>query len=467
MSQKNILIFVTDQLTWRALPCYGNDFVKTPNIDRIAKDSVIFDKCYTPCPLCQPARASFWSGRYPHEIDVLSNGRNWPVSTVSTDVPTLGETFKNAGYDTYHFGKCHDAGALRGFYCEPEEQIKIPDEEEAFPLNFDTYQDIYTTKKCVDFLENHNFEKPLLMVADLVNPHNICGWIGENSGVHNDIETDRPLPPLPENFDFDDIENRPKAIQYICCSHNRQAQTSGWTPRNYQHYLAAYYYYLEFVDKEIGLILDALEKTGKKDDTMIVFMADHGDSMVARGRVTKQVDFYEEVTRVPFIFSGKDIVSQTNRIQGLTSLLDLYPTLCGYAGIEVPDGVRGTDISNVLFGKEIPQKEFVASEWHTEWGFTVSPGRMIRTDEYKYTYYIEDKGEELYDLKNDPYEKVNLAKNPQYKEQLMNMRKLLKKHLDDTHDNFMELEWYADEKWRSHKIGYQNHQGIAAPQEKK
>ena len=466
MSQKNILIFITDQLTWRALPCYGGEYARTPNIDSISEDSVMFDRCYTPCPLCQPARASFWSGRYPHEIDVLSNGRNWPVSPVPHDVPTLGETFKKAGYNTYHFGKRHDSDALRGFDCAPELEIEIPNENEAFPFNSDTYRDVYTTEKSVEFLNNYDFEKPLLMVSDFINPHNICRWVGDNAGVHEDKDGGYELPPLPENFDFDDIENRPKAVQYICCTHIRQAQTSGWTPKNYQNYLSAYYYYLEMVDKQIGQILDALKKRNKEDETLVIFMSDHGDSMVARGRVTKQVDFYEEVSRVPFIFKGKDLASKGKHIDDLASLLDLYPTLCGYAGIEIPKGLRGRDLSDLLFDKKIPKREFVASEWHTEWGYTVSPGRMIRNDRFKYTYYIEDKGEELYDLAQDPYEKVNLAKNPQYIRELNNMRKLLSKHLEETKDNFMELSWKADEKWRTHKLGYQNHEGIAAPQEK-
>lgn len=466
MSKPNILVILTDQLTFSALPAYGNTYVKTPNIDRIAKESAVFEKCYTSCPLCQPARASLWSSKYPHEIDVLSNGRNWPVGTVPQSMPTLGETFKNAGYNTYHFGKCHDAGALRGFVCEPEQEIKVDDEHKAFPLNFDTYQDRYTTVKSVEFLKNYAFEKPLLMVADLVNPHNICGWIGAYKGVHENIDTGLELPPLPENFDFDDIENRPKAVQYICCSHNRQAETSGWTRENYQQYLQAYYYYLQLVDKEIGLILDALESTGKKDDTLIVFTADHGDSMAARGRVTKQVDFYDEVVRVPLIFSGKGVVSHKKH-QGLTSLLDLFPTLCGYAGIEIPTGLRGMDISQALLGKSLPKREYTASQWHTEWGFTVSPGRMICTEDFKYTYYIEDKGEELYDLKKDAYEKTNLAKNPHYSEALKQMRRLMNNYLEDTADDFMNLQWYADKKWRSHKPGYQNHTGIAAPQESK
>ena len=218
------------------------------------------------------------------------------------------------------------------------------------------------------------------------------------------------------------------------------------------------------VDQEIGKVLDALEKSPYADNTMIVFLADHGDSMAARGRVTKQVDFYEEVTRVPLIFSGKGIHGE-GEIHDIVSLLDLYPTLCGYAGIDIPKGLRGMDLSMGLKGREIPKRDYVASQWHTEWGYTVSPGRMICNGRLKYMYYIEDQGEELYDLEKDPYEKVNPARNPEYSKDLEEMRTLFRKYLEETHDNFLSLEWYADKKWRSHEAGYHNHRGIAAPQE--
>ena len=137
--QKNIVVFLLDQLTWRGLPAYGNTFVKTPNIDRIAEGGLLIDGCYTACPLCQPARAALWTGRYPHETGVLSNGRKWPEKGIPEFMPTLGETFTKAGWQTVHFGKTHDAGALRGFTCEPEEKIVFPEEEPAFMLNEDSF----------------------------------------------------------------------------------------------------------------------------------------------------------------------------------------------------------------------------------------------------------------------------------------------------------------------------------------
>ncbi|MFR8035400.1 MAG: sulfatase [Lachnospiraceae bacterium] len=464
MKKNNILVIVTDQLTWRALPAYGNTYARTPNIDRISEHAVIYDECYTPCPLCQPARTSFWSGIYPHETGVLSNGLNFPVEDLDASIPTLGSCFSEAGYETVHFGKRHDAGGLRGFWCEKEGQTEVPPVSDAWPVNMDTFADRYTTDHAVKWLSSYNEDKPFLMVADLVNPHNICGFIGAFQGENEGIDPGVPLPPLPENFDFPDIENRPLPVQYICCSHNRQAQVSQWTPRNFQYYLAAYYHYLQRADSEIGRILDTLYARPDAEDTLIVFMADHGDSMAARHRVTKQVDFYEEVTRVPFLFAGKGIVPRriSNRV---TSLLDLFPTLCGYAGIPVPNGLRGMDLSSELLGGSILKREYVASEWHTEWGFTISPGRMIRDERYKYTRYVEGDGEELYDLAADPLETKNLAFSPEYQSVLERMRNLYRRHLELTNDPFESLQWKADIRWRSHPLGYQNHRGIAAPQE--
>ncbi len=465
--QKNILILICDQLTWRALPYYGNTFVKTPNLDRITRNSAAFDACYCSFPLCMPSRCSFWSGIYPHETGVLSNGRHWPNEPLSAAVPTLGSVFSEAGYRCVHFGKTHDAGALRGFEIVPVTQGEAEPASPAWPIHYDTKNDVDTAKKAVDFLRSDRDPRPLLMVTDFNNPHDICGWIGDFAGEHeNPWVEGMELPPLPENFVFDDIANRPRAVQYLCCSHNRQAQTARWSPRDFRYYLAAYYHFIQRVDEMIGLVLDALEESGRGENTLVVFMADHGDALAARAQVTKQVSFYEEVTRVPFVFHGPGVTPRGGPITGSpVSTLDLFPTLCGYAGIKAPGTLRGMDLSPVLRGeRDRVDREYVASEWHTEWGFTVSPGRMIRTERFKYTYYIEDRAEELFDLKLDPFEKRNLARDPQYAAPLEELRGHLRSHLEETGDDFLSLSWKADPEWRCHPLGYHNHRGPAAPE---
>jgi len=431
--QPNILVIIADQLAWRALPAYGNTIARTPNIDRIAEKAVRFTECYTPCPLCQPARAAFWTSRYPHETGVLSNGRRHYVPTVPETMPTLGELFASAGYAATHFGKQHDAGGLRGFKNEPMGELPVA-AESAWPVNYDTLQDRYATSKTVEWLYSYDGSAPYLTIADLQNPHDICSWVGENAGTHTDVSIDGPLPPLPSNFEDTDLDQRPRPVQYICCSHNRLSQAAPWTEENYRHYLAAYYHYLSRVDAEIGLILDALETRGDAEN-------------------------------MPFLVAGPShLVAGRHTIDAPICLLDLVPTLCDLGGIELRDRFRGRSLRPWLEGTptEAPHP-YVASEWHTEWGFTISPGRMIRTPRYKYTHYLEGDGEELYDLVNDPGETRTLIHDPDHAAALDAHRDLLAEHLAITQDPFLSLAWEAAPRWRNHTPGYQNHRGPAAP----
>lgn len=461
-SKPNILIIQVDQLFADALNAYGGTSI-TPTIDALCSSGVIFENCFCQFPLCQPSRASLWSGQYPHKANILSNGRNWPVENFTNDCNTLGEVFSDSGYKTVHFGKKHDGGTLRGFDCADEEEIVIPDVHSAWPYNMDTYTDVDCRIKACDFLDTWDFSAPLLMAVDFVNPHNICGWVGANKGVHTDIPVEN-LPPLPPNFDFDDIENRAPGIQYICCSHVRQSQVAGWTPDNFRHYIAAYHHYLTIADAEIERVLKTLEERGQKDNTIIVFFADHGDNLTARNSVTKQVNMYEECVKVPLAICGAGIPKRTEKIQGLSCLLDIAPTLCQIADIPIPKTFDGISLFSSIHTGTKPNREYAASQWHTEWGYTVSPGRMIRTEQYKYLHYSEGDFEEFFDLEKDPHEKKNEAKNPAYAQELEHMRNLFEEYLKKTEDPYRTLEWKADKRWRSHECGYHNHEGVAAPQ---
>jgi len=461
----NILIIITDQLAQRAVGCYGDRWAETPNIDSLSAGGVRFSNAYTNCPLCQPSRASFWTGLLPNRTGVTSNGMNYPVPEIPVTTPTLGELFLVTGYETVNFGKRHDAGSLRGFKLVETDELEV-ESPQAWPVNYDSKQDAYTTSKCVEYLRQTR-DKPFLAVVSLNNPHNICGWVGENAGVHEDVPIPYgELPPLPDNFETDDLENRPLPIQYICCSHRRLQQAAHWNETNYRHYLAAYYYYLKMADTQIGQILEALHSTPAGNNTLVVFFSDHGDGMASHRMVTKQVSFYEETTRVPLIFSGAGIKIPGQLLdKPLVSLLDLVPTLCDYAGIPAPKGLLGRSMMPWLSGeKPSSWHDYVVSEWHTEWGYTVSPGRMLRTDKYKYTRYLEGGGEELYDLEEDPGEKRNLARFGHYSKPLREHRDILRQHVRAARDKFFGLGVKVDQRWRSHPLGYQNHQGLSAPE---
>lgn len=471
----NILMIVMDHLSPRVIGACGSQRSCTPNIDALASDSCVnFTNMYASCPLCQPSRTSFWTGLLPHQTGVLSNGgKNSPRTedVISPKLHTIGSLLADAGYRTMHFGKCHDAGSLRGFNIADTSQTNVPRQHDAWNYNSDTFHDRYTTDQCVQFYSDlpDRCVEPHMVVADLNNPHNICGWVGDNSGEHEDMPIPGELPPLPDNFEHSDWSSVPLPIQYICCSHRRLAQAARWTPNNYRHYIAAYEHYTRVGDAMVGEILAAASARADWDNTIVILTADHGDGMASHRMVTKQVNFYDEITKVPFIVAGSGL-NRTSRldITQLTSLLDLLPTLCEFANVKTPknpDGpAAGESLLPLIKGEQTASKrEFVISQWHTEWGYTISPGRMLRSDGYKYTRYLEGDGEELYDMTADPGETINLARTPASQAQLKKHRQWMDQYIKATRDPFNSLAVKADRRWRQHECGYWNHQGPCAP----
>ena len=475
----NILVIISDHLTTRAVGAYGeSDWADTPNIDRLAARGVLFDNMYTSCPLCAPARASFWTGRLPHDTGVLANGTKVerpgivPNGSVPEDMATVGACFRDAGYKTIHFGKCHDSGGLRGFEIVPDGQRKSAPAAEGYPENSDTWKDNWAMDRFAEWAGG-GFPDPFCCVVDLQNPHNICGWVGEHSSLDGPVRHPAgaaDLPELPANHRVADWENVPPPVRYICCSHIRTGQTAHYTDEDWRYYIDAFRHYSKMADDHVGTVLRLLEEGGVLDDTLVVLMADHGDGMGSHQLATKQVAFYEETMRVPFIVAGPGVPRGGQRIETLASLLDLLPGLADYAGIDVPGDLPGKSFAPLLAG-EGGEREFVAAEWYSEWGYTVSPGRMIRSKDFKYVSYLEGSGgaddptggEELYDLTRDRGETVNLAADPARRQVLLEHRALLKRHIREQADPFYSYEAVVDEKWRAHPPGYRHHSGPPAP----
>ena len=278
--------------------------------------------------------------------------------------------------------------------------------------------------------------------------------------------TDRPisgtLPELPANFDVEDWNNIPKPVQYICCSHRRMTQASHWNEENYRHYIAAFQHYTKMVSKQVDSVLKALYSTPAGRNTIVVIMADHGDGMASHRMVTKHISFYDEMTNVPFIFAGPGIKQQKKPVDQLLTqpTLDLLPTLCDLAGISVPVEKQGISLAPTLKGeKQKKTHPYVVSEWHSEYEYVVTPGRMVRGPRYKYTHYLEGNGEELYDMKKDPGERKNLAKDPKYSKVLAEHRAMLDDYITRTKDDYRSLKVDADPRCRNHTPGYPNHEG--------
>jgi choline-sulfatase len=475
----NVLVIVSDHLSTRAVGAYGeSSWADTPHIDRIAVRGVVFENMYTSCPLCAPARASFWTGRFPHDTGVLANGTKVegpdivPNRSVPENMPTIGESFKQAGYQTIHFGKCHDSGGLRGFDIVADGQRKSAQVPVGYPENSDTWKDNWAMDRFAEWAKG-GFSDPFCCVVDLQNPHNICSWVGEHSSLDGPVghpERTVDLPDLPANNSVPNWEDLPLPIRYMCCSHLRTGQTSHYSEEDWCYYIDAFRHYSKMADDHVGTILGLLEEGGVLDDTLVILMADHGDGMGSHQTATKQVSFYEETMRVPFVAAGPGVQKGGQRIETLTSLLDLFPGLCEYAGIDVPEGLSGRSFAPLLTGEGM-EREFVAAEWYSEWGYTISPGRMIRSSGFKYTSYLEGSGgaddptggEELYDLTRDRGEMVNLAMDPAYCEVLLEHRSMLKRHIREQQDPFYSHKVVVDKKWRAHASGYEHHSGPPAP----
>ncbi len=469
----NFLLICCDQLAAQALPAMGNtEPVRTPNFDRILRRGVRFGQAYTPCPLCQPARAAFWTGHFPSQTNVRTNGMRAepesPPETVPESLPRLGRLLTDAGYRAWHSGKRHDAGGLDGFELAPTEETDVDAVCDAWPVDYDTKRDRYTTEATVEFLRQNPADQPWFAAVDLHNPHEICQYVGAHVGVHTNGDIPRALPPLWPNLRVADWESRPRPVQFIAAAHRRQHQTVGWTDENWQHYRAAYYHYVEQVDAEVGRILDAFEKRADAANTVVIFMADHGDSMGAHALATKHTAFYDPGVRVPFAFAGSGIEGVDTQLDDpLVSLLDLLPTVCDLAGIETPDGLWGRSLLPWLRDDSTAATtphDWVVSEWETEWGFTVEPGRMLLSGRYKYIAYREDEGEELYDLANDPAETINLAPDAGHTITLTAHRAMLRRHCQRTGDDFFERVPRVDPQYRNGTPGNSAYEGpLAVP----
>lgn len=451
---KNILIITADQMAKRAVAGYGNDFVKTPAIDSLIRRGTKFENTYCAFPLCAPSRASFWTGKLPHQTGVIANSSpNIPIS-----METLGKVFSQAGYECTHFGKQHDYGSLEGFKCIKQVQSEL-EATDAFPVNYDSREDVYCLEQSVQYLESYRGEKPFLMAVEFNNPHNICGWVGKFEGAHGEIEGIGDLPDTLDNFEINDLATRSQSVQYACCTHNRTRQSTQWNELNFRQYLKAYYHYVQLADNCIEKVLSTLKKKGIEDETLVVFFSDHGDSMGAHRLVTKMNWFYDETTNVPFVFSASDLPRQ-HSLNQLTSLCDLMPTLCDYVGIETPEHLYGKSLLPLIRGEKVNNwRKEVVSEWHTNRSTTIQPARMMRTEKYKYIVYRENEDEELYDLESDSGEMNNLSRNIHYSDILETMRQQFKRYVAEQVDPFFTQEALIDHRWRQHKIGYQHHKG--------
>ena len=412
--QPNIVYIFTDQHTANALSCAGNPDIKTPNIDRLAKNGLRFTDAYCASPLSTPSRAAMFTGVTPGRLNQLVNGSSIPQEYIGKG---LGNLIQAAGYECAYSGKWH----------VPESDI--PDSIHGFK-KLHGHNDYGLSEACIDFLkQKHN--KPFFLVAAYDNPHNICEYARNQNLPFAEITEPRidECPNLPTNFaiaPYDaDVIRREQEFNY------KGYPVIRYTPDDWRRYRNAYYRLVENVDAEIGKLLDALDQLKLSENTLIIFTSDHGDGVGAHHWNQKSA-LYEEVSNIPLIVKlPKNKNAGKVMSQLINNGIDLLPTLCDFAGADVPGYCLGKSFKTIAEkASDTPIHDYVVCE--TQFDNSTTKGWMVRTRDYKYIIY--DKGnhrEQLYDMNKDRGEMINLAVEAQYQDILDQHRKLL----NEWHEN--------------------------------
>lgn len=449
-SRPNIIFIISDQLSADAMSCrMGKQFLNTPTLDHLAQSGMSFTRAYSTNPLCMPFRNSVFTGRYPHQTGVTMNAG--PKGGLDSKKFTcLGSYFRAAGYDTAYSGKWH--------LCFD------PKDTQAHGFEIVTGKsagghDAGVTAGAVKFLARPH-DKPFLLVASFLNPHNICEWSrrlagrtqGLNCGEIGEPPAAAQLPPAP--FNLAPPKNEPDGMTLI-----RRAEqvpdgpfpVGGFTVEDWRKDRWGYYRMIELVDAEIGKVLAALRQAGMEDNTLIVFTADHGECAGAHGFNQKTV-FYEESTRVPMIVSYPGKTSGGTTAKLVNTGIDLLPTMLDAAGIEIPENLPGRSLLPLALGKDVAAwRDHVVIQNHLAQTGEIDgikptmEGRMVRSDRYKYCIYTRgQQRESLVDLQTDPGEMNDLATDPQYRKVLLEHRALLARYGADQHDPLV-AELLADD----------------------
>ena len=425
--QPNILFLQADQLSASALSFYGNRVSKTPHLDRLASEGVVFESAYCNNPLCVPSRASMLSGRLGSTIDIFDNGSEFRAS-----VPTFVHYLRSAGYQTCLSGKMHFVGPdqLHGYeerltcdiypsdFVWTEAWDKFGDKH---ALALETFQHVGPCDVCrqlayddeVAFKAERKLyelamggdERPFFLTVSFSDPHEPYLARKEFWDLYDPEEIDLPrVPSIPET------EQDPHSRRFEGIYRFRDMDLTGQKLVDVRR---AYYANVSYVDDKIGRLLEVLTRTGLAENTWIIFTADHGDMLGERGLWWKK-HFYEDSSRVPLIVHAPGSF-KAGRVEQNVSLVDLFPTLVEAAGLDpvtdLASPVDGHSLMGLLAGETGDWPDTVYCE--TFEGGTPAPMFMVRKGRYKYISCPIDPPL-LYDLEDDPLELENLAGNREY-----------------------------------------------------
>jgi arylsulfatase A-like enzyme len=422
--QPNLIFVLPDQ--WRAtvLGCYGNPDVQTPNLDRLAEESVVFDRAYTASPVCTPFRGTLFTGRYPTQTGVTKNGYRIPHEEV-----TLAELFNRGGYHTAYVGKWHLSGPPGGNrWVPPQERAgfetfvgweshhvdhwdgRIWADDPDHPLPMPGHETDALTDIALDVLGD--LEPPFCLFIAYQAPHPPCA----PPPMFQDLYRDQP------------IHHRPNVDQDV--GYDRPEWDADYDLRTF---VERYYAEISQLDSALGRLLSTVTESNLNDDTIVVFTSDHGEMMGSHGLFSKGV-MYEESIQIPLIARHPD-GPQGLRADVLVSSVDFMPTLLDLCGLPPAPTAEGISYAPLIRGESQPKEhESVFAEYGDQ--------LCIRRQTTKLVAQRDTLDPiALYDLETDPYEQVNRLCDVTYQDQETDLHQSLK-------------SWYRDMQQRK---GNQSH----------
>jgi N-acetylglucosamine-6-sulfatase len=443
---RNIIFILTDDHRYDALGFLkGQKFLETPHLDSLARDGAYIKNAFVTTALCSPSRASILTGKYAHKHRIVDNNTAIPRGT-----EFFPQHLQKAGYATGFFGKWHMGGSDDNPQPGFDKWVSFLGQGTYLPskngLNIDgkkVAQKGYITDELTDYalgwLDTIATDKPFFMYLSHKAVHAEFEPAPRHKGRYQDAKFEPP-PTMAATGEM--ARNRPMWVQN---------QRNSWHGVEYPYhsdldigeYYKRYAETLLAVDDSIGRVLDALRKRGQLDSTLIIYMGDNGFAFGEHGLIDKRTA-YEESMRVPMLVRCPELFSGGKTIEPVIANIDVAPACLAAAGLEAPSTYDGASFLPILQGTQVPWRESLLYEYYWERNFPQTPTiHALRGDRFKYIRYhgIWDLNE-LYDIREDPYETNNLINDPKHANTVKEMNARLFEILEKT--DGMSMPLYPD-----------------------
>lgn len=419
-SRPNVLFVLCDQMQAAMMGCMGNGEVRTPHLDALAAEGVLFTNAVANCPVCTPSRAMLQTGKYPLSNRTIVNDLPMP-----TDQPFLAQVFHDGGYKTGHIGKWHLDGIPREKFTPPGPRRAGYDD---FWATYNCHHDYFHPKYYLDtdeLVEPEGYE-PDIQTSLAIDFMQDCGdtpfflmlsWGPPHAPYQLVPETYRRLY-SPETMDYRDNVVDVDGRQY--CDY--YAQTTA-------------------IDAQLARLVAFLETAGLAKNTIVVFTSDHGDMMHSHGRMKKQQP-WEESVHIPLIMRWPDGLPTGRTTDALAGMADLAPTLITMAGLEVPAEMEGMNVLPGALGdgprhESLPIMDIVPADQALDWDGR--EWRGVRTPTHTYARY-RDAGWVMYNNVADPLQQNNLIDQPEHADLQESLEADLQRWLDRLGDRFLTAD---------------------------